>query len=65
MHLLPCCVQLLEIILRKCTAIQLAQLASTCRFFQGSKLIDRIVKHRLKQVPRAKGLKPKTGWVKP
>mmetsp|Transcript_8992 Transcript_8992/g.15604 ORF Transcript_8992/g.15604 Transcript_8992/m.15604 type:complete len:661 (+) Transcript_8992:155-2137(+) len=50
--------ELLEIILRQCTPVQLAMLESTCRFFRGNKLIEKIAKHKLRTVPRARGFKP-------
>jgi hypothetical protein len=50
--------QLLEIILRQCGPAQLAMLESTCQFFRSSKLLERIAKHKLKAVPRARGLRP-------
>ncbi len=50
--------QLIEIILRQCSATQLGMLESTCHFFRGNKLIEKIAKHKLKMVPRARGLRP-------
>ncbi|GAX74772.1 hypothetical protein CEUSTIGMA_g2219.t1 [Chlamydomonas eustigma] len=50
--------EIIEGILRLCQPSQLGMLQSTCTYFSGSKLIDKIAKHKLKSVPRAKGLKP-------
>ncbi len=55
--------ELLEVILRQCTPQQLAQLESTCHFFHDSKLIEKIAKHKLKSVPRARGLRPSRKYV--
>ncbi|GAX76064.1 hypothetical protein CEUSTIGMA_g3507.t1 [Chlamydomonas eustigma] len=50
--------EIVEMILRLCQPSQLGMLQSTCTYFSHSKLIDKIAKHKLKSVPRAKGLKP-------
>ena len=50
--------QLIEVVLKLCTPIQLGMLQATCTYFHGSKLIDKIARGKLKAVPRAKGLKP-------
>jgi hypothetical protein len=50
--------QLIEVILKQCSAHQLGQLESSCCYFRGNRTIERITKQRLKAVPRAKGLKP-------
>lgn len=41
-----------------CTARELGALEATCSFFIKSGLTDRIAKHFLKDIPRAKGLRP-------
>jgi hypothetical protein len=60
-HILPIracvCAQLTDNILKLCTPAQLGMLQSTCKYFHGSKLIDKIAKHKLRMVPRARGLK--------
>jgi hypothetical protein len=50
--------QLVEVILRQCSPSQLGMLESTCSYFHRNKLIEKIAKQKLKQVPRARGLKP-------
>ncbi len=57
-HLARRPLQLVETILKLCVPSQLGMLQSTCSYFRNSKLIDKIAKHKLKAVPRAKGLKP-------
>ncbi|GFR43779.1 hypothetical protein Agub_g4893 [Astrephomene gubernaculifera] len=50
--------ELIDNILSLCTTHQLGMLETTCTYFRHSSFIDRIVKQRLKSVPRARGLKP-------
>lgn len=50
--------QLIETILKLCSPCQLGMLQATCSYFHGSKVIDKIVRSKIKAVPRAKGLKP-------
>lgn len=50
--------ELLQQVLGYCTARELGALEATCSFFIKSGLTDRIAKHFLKDIPRAKGLRP-------
>lgn len=50
--------ELIEIILSQCSYVQLGMLSSTCNYFHTSRLIERLAKGKVKEVPRAKGLKP-------
>lgn len=54
----PPALQLLQQVLGYCTARELGALEATCSYFIKSGLTDRIAKHFLKEIPRAKGLKP-------
>lgn len=55
----PACVlQLLQQVLGYCGARELGALEATCSYFIKSGLTDRIAKHHLRDIPRAKGLKP-------
>ncbi len=59
--LLPLCIpllQLLQQVLGYCSARELGMLEATCSYFIKSGLTDRIAKHFLKDIPRAKGLRP-------
>ncbi|KAG1660841.1 hypothetical protein FOA52_008952 [Chlamydomonas sp. UWO 241] len=51
--------ELVDGILKSCSPAQLGMLQSTCTYFRHSKLIEKIAKHKLKAVPRARGLKPR------
>lgn len=51
-------VQLLQQVLGYCSARELGAMESTCSFFIKSGLTDRVAKHFLREIPRAKGLKP-------
>ena len=58
---LPCAallMQLLQQVLGYCSPRELGALEATCSYFIKSGLTDRIAKHFLKEIPRAKGLKP-------
>eukprot|EP00877_Chromochloris_zofingiensis_P012093 jgi/Chrzof1/7137/Cz02g12140.t1 len=50
--------ELLDDILDRCTAVQLAQLETTCLFFKATKIVQNTAESKLKAVPRAKGLAP-------
>ena len=50
--------QLLQQVLGYCTARELGALEATCSYFIKSGLTDRVAKHFLREIPRAKGLKP-------
>ena len=54
----PSVLQLLQQVLGYCGARELGALEATCSYFIKSGLTDRIAKHFLKEIPRAKGLKP-------
>ena len=53
--------QLLQQVLGYCSARELGALEATCSFFIKSGLTDRVAKHFLRDIPRAKGLKPEIG----
>lgn len=50
--------ELLDVILDKCTAKQLAMLETSCSFFKRTKMIQTIAESRLRAIPRAKGTVP-------
>ncbi|KAI3428492.1 hypothetical protein D9Q98_007317 [Chlorella vulgaris] len=50
--------ELLQQVLGYCSARELGAMESTCSFFIKSGLTDRVAKHFLREIPRAKGLKP-------
>lgn len=50
--------ELLDIILDKCSAQQLAMLETACSFFRRTKLIQSVAESRLRAIPRAKGTMP-------
>lgn len=50
--------QLLQQVLGYCGPRELGVLEATCSYFIKSGLTDRIAKHFLRDIPRAKGLKP-------
>jgi hypothetical protein len=50
--------ELLEMILGKCSAQQLAMLETTCSFFRCTKMITTMSESRLRAIPRAKGTTP-------
>lgn len=50
--------ELLELILDKCSATQLAMLETTCSFFRRTKVIQTVAETRLMAIPRAKGTVP-------
>lgn len=52
--------EVVEAILNNCSPIKLAMLQSTCKYFRSCSLIEKIAKHSLKAVPRARSLKPST-----
>ncbi len=54
----PPLVQLLQHVLGYCSPRELGTLEATCSYFIKTGLTDRIAKHFLKEIPRAKGLKP-------
>lgn len=55
--------ELLDDILDRCTAVQLAQLETTCLFFKATKIVQNTAESKLKAVPRAKGLAPNKRYV--
>ena len=55
--------QLLQQVLGYCGARELGALETTCSYFIKSGLTDRVAKHFLRDIPRAKGLKPENRWV--
>lgn len=55
--------QLLQQVLGYCSARELGALEATCSYFIKSGLTDRIAKHFLRDIPRAKGLKPEIRWA--
>jgi hypothetical protein len=50
--------ELLEMILDKCSATQLAKLETSCSFFRRTKVIQTVAEARLRAIPRAKGTVP-------
>lgn len=50
--------QLLEQVLGYCSARELGALEATCSFFIKTGLTDKVARHFLREIPRAKGLKP-------
>lgn len=52
------CPQLLEQILGYCGPRELGTLEATCSFFVKSAITDKVAKAFLRDIPRAKGLKP-------
>jgi hypothetical protein len=50
-------------VLGYCGARELGALETTCSYFIKSGLTDRVAKHFLRDIPRAKGLKPENRWV--
>eukprot|EP00879_Flechtneria_rotunda_P012690 GHRR01013251.1.p1 GENE.GHRR01013251.1~~GHRR01013251.1.p1 ORF type:complete len:372 (+),score=62.04 GHRR01013251.1:2010-3125(+) len=50
--------ELLDVVLEKCSARQLAVLETSCRYFRP--LVENIAQFRIKAIPRAKGLTPNT-----
>lgn len=50
--------ELLEMILDKCSATQLAKLETCCSFFRRTKVIQTVAEARLRAIPRAKGTVP-------
>lgn len=51
--------ELLEQVLGYCSARELGALEATCSFFVKTGVTDRVAHHFLKEIPRAKGLKPR------
>ena len=56
-------VQLLQQVLGYCGPRELGTLEATCSYFIKSGLTDRVAKHFLRDIPRAKGLKPEIRWA--
>lgn len=54
----PLLPQLLQQVLGYCSARELGALEASCSYFIKTGLADRVAKHFLKDIPRAKGLKP-------
>lgn len=50
--------ELLDIILDKCSARQLAKLETTCSYWRHTKTIANLAEMRLKAIPRARGMEP-------
>jgi len=50
--------QALEQILGYCSSRELGALEATCQYFIKSGITERVAQHFLKEIPRAKGLKP-------
>lgn len=55
--------QLLQQVLGYCSPRELGALEATCSYFIKTGLTDRVAKHFLKEIPRAKGLKPDIRWA--
>lgn len=51
--------QLFRIIIKNCSAAQLAMLQASCTSFRKCTIIQSIARQRLKAIPRAQGLKPR------
>lgn len=56
--------QLLQQVLGYCSPRELGALEATCSYFIKTGLTDRVAKHFLKEIPRAKGLKPDIRWAR-
>lgn len=51
--------QLFRIIIKSCSAAQLAMLQASCTSFRNCAIIQSVARQRLKAIPRAQGLKPR------
>lgn len=50
--------ELVDLILDRCSAKQLAMLETTCSFFKRTNMVENVAELRLKTIPRAKGMIP-------
>jgi hypothetical protein len=55
----------LEQILGYCSARELGALEATCQFFIKSGITEKVAQHFLREIPRAKGLKPEFRCAQP
>jgi hypothetical protein len=52
--------QIIEKILELCDSHQLGMLSTSCSYFTKSGIIDKFAQQKLKEVSRAKGMRPQT-----
>lgn len=53
--------QIIEKILELCSPKQMGMLQTTCSYFTKSLIIDKFAQQKLKDISRAKGMKPNAG----